>query len=479
LKLLDLNEDVLRLVLEELSPASLKAVCLLHPRLGSLAQPILFKAIHFRLRYERYFQPPGSLEPNAMETAQLPIIPSLVATIVRRPDLAVCVRQLSCSAVCWYTPEGGEEEAIKVLAREADLQEAVSFVLRQTGLSYRHAWVEALRRGSLDAYLALLVPQLPRLHSLALSNVAFDESDWLGRIARSILHDAGSLGAGMSARFEALEDIHLSNTRCPKEDSKRNTANVLAFLQAPSLTRANVAFDRPPEPVLAWPANHLPSAPRLVSLCVSGIREPQLAQLLAALPGLEQLTWRFGFDVTAADEYNTPVVNLELVLAALARSRHTLTSLTFDVHCADVNDEPALSQFRLQGTMEGLAAFDQLTYLEIPLSFLTGFEFPPPAGQPGIERCLPRNLEKLVLGSGLSIDLDFNWFWPAESRALHEVALWLGEARSWTPRLRKLRLCVVDYNGEMVPHNVRVTRDMVAERAAAEGVEVKFRYSPP
>ncbi len=480
LRLLDLNEDVLRLVLEQLSPVSLSTVARVHPYIRYLAQQILFSNIRIRLEDDSIYraydtQPPIPTNPVLLT------IPSLVATIVQRPDLAGCVRKLSVGGSCWSTRYEGDS-APKLVAHETDLQATVSFVLRQTGLSYRHDWAEALRGGSPDAYLAVLISQLPRLRRLKLTRWFFEASEWLGCIARSVLHDAGSLGAGMPARFEDLEDIQLtrhpvSYLTWPPDDSKRNTANALAFLQAPSLINAEVVFDHPDGPDLVWPANQLPPSPWLTSLCVTGIREGHLVQLLAALPTLRSLQWNFDLSLTPGAEYNSPLIDLELILGALARSRHTLSHLELNIRCLNF-DHAAPPQLRLRGTLEELATFDQLTSLTVPVLLLTGFELPRTAGQPGIGRCLPQNLEKLVLTDGLAMGPQSSHLWPDESQALREVTVWLGEARSLTPRLRKLRLFVVDYYGDP-PDRIQDARDAVQRRAEEVGLKTDVHFSSP
>ena len=69
---------------------------------------------------------------------------------------------------------------------EADLQEAVSFV-SGTSLPFRDKWIVELRQGTLDAYLALLLLQLPRLRRLSLGPVLFTESELIGLVLRSTL----------------------------------------------------------------------------------------------------------------------------------------------------------------------------------------------------------------------------------------------------------------------------------------------------
>jgi hypothetical protein len=61
--------------------------------------------------------------------------------------------------------------------REPDVQEVISLIIKETHLPYRDTWMEALRNGSLDAHLAVLLWQLPNLRSLHLEGVFFMESN--------------------------------------------------------------------------------------------------------------------------------------------------------------------------------------------------------------------------------------------------------------------------------------------------------------
>lgn len=71
LHLLECNEDVLRLILGYLSKADLRAVCLVHPHLRGLAEPLLYSTIEFT--WSRRFQPHP--------------ITSLVRSLLQRPEL--------------------------------------------------------------------------------------------------------------------------------------------------------------------------------------------------------------------------------------------------------------------------------------------------------------------------------------------------------------------------------------------------------
>ncbi|KAK3900362.1 hypothetical protein C8A05DRAFT_36013 [Staphylotrichum tortipilum] len=230
----------------------------------------------------------------------------------------------------------------------------------------------------------------------------------------------------------------------------------------PSLISAAIQFGPPPEPDLAWPAgSQPPSASQLTLLCVDGLRERHLSQLLAALPSLTALEWNPIIDPAAADEDNTPraaAVDLELVLAALARSRNTLGHLALNTRYAapSTRGRSAVPSAGGHGRAGGLPPMPIVV-------FLTGVEFPPPAGQPTMARCLLRSLEDLMLTTEVG-------------RALHEVALWLGEARSRAPRLQLLRFTLQEYFGK-VRAEIQDARDEVEERAEEVGAETEYFFN--
>jgi len=166
--LLGCNVDVIRLILGCLAQADLHSVCLVHPSLRLLTEPLLYSAVELP-----YYQSKPHL-----------LVP-LVRSILRRPELAAYIRTLSC--------QGGDrpdtnwrEKLPRKRVDEADLQEAVSFV-SGTSLPFRDKWIVELRQGTLDAYLALLLLQLPRLRRLSLGPVLFTESELIGLVLRSTL----------------------------------------------------------------------------------------------------------------------------------------------------------------------------------------------------------------------------------------------------------------------------------------------------
>ena len=278
MNLLDCNEDVLYLILGYLAQADLNSVCLAHPYLRRLAELVLYSTVEIEF-------------PKFLQTAPPPI-PSLVGTILRRPELAAYVRTLSLKG--GHPSRWGRGQPVpKLVAREPDLEEAISFVER-TGLSYRGTWSEELRRGSRDAYLAVLISQIPRLQRLHLDCGFFIENDLKALVLRSILCDSHSDSSinGITTTLSQLHTVTVKGYRWPDDRSIRNTANALPFFYLPSLRKISLFIDDPLVPTLPWPTTEPPSASSLTSLKVFSIRESHLGQLLAALPQLRSFSWQ-------------------------------------------------------------------------------------------------------------------------------------------------------------------------------------------
>ncbi len=405
--LLASNEDVVRLMLRYLGQADLRSVCLVHPGLRALAEPRLYSEIDI------FFY----------RSAPYPIV-SLLRSILRRPELAAHIRLLSCYGGDKLN-RGRGEKVPKMPMPEVDLRQAVSLV-EETCLPFRDEWVKELRLGTLDAYLALVLSRLPRLELLHLSNTFFLESSLIGLVFQSILCGPRSdwLTVDISSSLSELRRVGLSSLGV---QSARNLESVLPFFYLPSVEVLNILIDGSLVHPLPWPTTPPPSALNLTSLYIAGgkIREAYLGQILAAVPRLRSLEWQWRCEINLEGQFNSPLVNLDQLMPALAQVKETLTELKITGY--NFCETPA----RLQGSARALAGFDRLNKLYIPLLFLTGFELPL---QPGFGNCLPRNLEDLTLTGNLSFSEECN------DACVAEIATWLADVGTSTPRLRKLCL---------------------------------------
>lgn len=413
--LLECNEDVVRLMLRYLGRADLCSVCLVHPGLRALGEPLLYSDITIGFYG-------GRPRPITL----------LLRSILRRPELVVYIRTLFCYD-SFMPPQNREGKLLPMPMPEVDLQPAVSFV-EETCLPFRDQWIKELREGTPDAYLAFLLARLPHLQRLCLLSPFSVKLSLVGLVVRSILCGPRSdwLTADISTSLSKLRIVSIFQSGNPPT---RNTESALPFFYLPAVESLHISIDQPLVSLLPWPTTQPPSAFTLTSLSVSGkMRESYLGQLLAAVPRLRTLQWEWRCEKNREGQFNSPVVNLDQLMPALAEVNETLTELRL----AGVS--LIGTPLRLQGSARALAGFDRLTKLLIPVGFLTGFSLPV---RESIGNCLPRNLEKLTLTDDLS--------WDEECDEVYGRAIvtWLANVRTSAPRLRELCLLFDDSDIEI------------------------------
>lgn len=191
------------------------------------------------------------------------------------------------------------------------------------------SWRQELCRGTVDAYLAILLVQLPRLRHLRLEPTWFMKSSLIG----DVVARAGNFAPSLSACLDNLETVSLAQRMSSHHHGVPNTQSVLSFLYLPSLRKMTLSIDKPPGPSLPWPLAYPPRADRLVSLTITHLRESHLGQLLSCLPRLRFLHWEWHFEQNYEDEYNNPIMSLDMLIPALAYVKHTLTELILPARC--------------------------------------------------------------------------------------------------------------------------------------------------
>jgi hypothetical protein len=112
---------------------------------------------------------------------------------------------------------------------------------------YTEEWIQELRAGSMDAFAALLISQLPNLKCLHLGKNFTRESRLIGMMLRSALCE-DSRNSHISS-FAYLRDV---SAQCPDLDfyirrytDIRNTADVLPLFYLPSIEQLRVSIDNP------------------------------------------------------------------------------------------------------------------------------------------------------------------------------------------------------------------------------------------
>ncbi|KAK3294785.1 uncharacterized protein B0H64DRAFT_375534 [Chaetomium fimeti] len=367
--------------------------------------------------------------------------------------------------------------------RNADLREALSFVER-TQLPYRDIWAAELRAGTIDAHLAVLLSQLPRLQDLRLSNKFYQKCDLVALVLRSMLCDSHSGQPIPGFSSTSLHQLHTVDLeRYPGlrlAPETRNTECILPLFYLPSIKDMSISMPDPPEPEFPWPTSQPPSALGLRTLRLHHIREAHLGQVLAAAPRLHTLHWNWRYDPDTEDQFNTPTVNLDLLLPALLPLRDTLTTL--DIFAFSLFSPRPYIPFPLhvQGSMHPLSTFPHLTTLTIPLVFFTGFPLPIPhtTTTTGLSHSLPPNLEALTLTDDLYADIDTEEPWDVTGHVL-AVRAWLAagagaDVRARTPRLRSVVLVLRGEDDEVCEEE-RAAREEIRGLARGAGIGLDIR----
>lgn len=314
----------------------------------------------------------------------------------------------------------------------------------------------------MDAYLAVLLLQLPRLEWLRLGADFFLESNLIALVLRSVLFDRLWTTSLQRLRTVSLERIVSRHS----DFGVRNTENALPWFYLPSLRSLSVSIDDPV--TFSWPTTTPPSASGLVSLKLDEIREAHLGRLLSVAPHLRSLVWVWDFAPDFEDQTNTPIVDLDLIMSTLAQTKATLTDLTIRAFCGPANRVSLPLRLRVQGSLRALAGFDGLKHVTISLAFITGFSLP---ATESIEKCLPRNLESLTLTDDLyyDVDMDDQWDEVGYTRALLP---WLANVEATTPRFQKLCLLSGYTENEIETKDVRTEIRQLASQA---GIDFEIR----
>ncbi|KAH3027076.1 hypothetical protein KXV89_007486, partial [Aspergillus fumigatus] len=347
----------------------------------------------------------------------------------------------------------------------AELDQPIAFI-RGTGAPYSNLWIQELRQGSLDAFVALLLAQLSNVRYLYLAN-DFTRQSALVAICEPVHYGLPD--------FRHLRDV--SFLKSDGEDYSRDmkvktTQDVLPFFYLPSVQRMSASIENPDE--FTWPAAHLPVPSKLTSLELTIAREAYLSELLALTQNLKTLRWHWYFDYGVIDKFTTPIVNLDWIVAVISRVRGTLTDLTLSAKCGLGGGDQFLPGIKTLGSLQGMVGFDKLKRLQVPWPFLVGFA---QDMTKRLQDVIPRNIEFLTITDDLRPQNEDGvvkalprWEWTDDAM-LGLLQSWLKDWKACTPHLRDITL-LLSWNddNEWSPR----MRDQLRELGAHAGVPLEL-----
>lgn len=396
--LIECPTEVIDSILEKVLLHDLIAASLASKKLHTSAKPLLYSRIDF---------PVDRNEPR-------PII-HLSRTLFSNPELATYVRSVrlrdrepAIQKLHTYLRdfEIPVPTAVMPTTKDEDgMPEFASFIAK-SGLSYADVWTENVRKGNLNAVVALLLSRLPNLAQFRVGYAVVlphklvpqfaSENQFLGKMFQSAVFDPSDHGL---SRFQYLEDVAFPE---PVElDYSRSLdfcdpLDLMALLGLPSMRSISGWCMNPTQLPFTWPSTP-PDLTRLTSLSLSHVHIDFLAQILRRTRSLKCLRWQWKHLYFIEDPSNTTMVDLDRLVEALKLVRDTLEDLTVDA----LFDEPwigrNLYQSQVRGSLQGLASFVNIKRFKAPFTLLLPtWEFNNiPERQ--VEDSLPPNVEFVTL----------------------------------------------------------------------------------
>ncbi|POR37597.1 Uncharacterized protein TPAR_02231 [Tolypocladium paradoxum] len=451
---LDLPWDILRSLLELLAPQHLLALCLVNKAFRAIAEPYLYAQVEWSWEWE--WKP----------VATPPIIP-LLRTIIRRPELGSHVRALICHGASFYGPPFSGKLPPNIPVDESFIDQAKS-VVGKVRVSFGDLWLQRLRSGTMDAYITLLLTQLPHLTQLHMHPSFTKESQLFGMMLRSSLVNASN--QSMFPFLQRLQNIifihkvdHVQGTR---NRIINNTSDVLPLFYLTSLEKMSASVSNPE--AFVWPYDMPPDASALTSLDLSTIREGCLGHILKATTSLTSLRWKWLYDPNTQDEYNTPTINLEKIFEDISHTRSTLAELRIEAENYPALGEGDLRSLRLHGSCGPLTAFDRLKVLEAPQLFLLGFT---EHRTEQLANVLPRNIQHLAISDDLTLLDEMEGY---DRDLLNAIRVWLETSKPCMPQLCSIRLVLRESDMEWGPS----MRLELKELCIAAGMELDVCLPP-
>lgn len=428
-ELLDCPTETLRSILECLSAAHLRVLCLVNQRLREIAEPLLYARIELVWKEGR---PP-------------PILP-FIQRLQRRPSLANYVQYLTlhapfetslCRGVVIRDPDGFRYNKLPP-SIPVDSSELTSLVttIQDINPPFRDLWIQELENGVMDAFVILLLSLVPNLTHLRLTGIFARENRLLGMLLRASLCQTSHCEL---PRFQYLREVDFDPESDPYRDWKaKNTADVLPLFYLPSIQSISVEVDNPV--IFSWPT-HKPSPSNITVLDLEILREGLLGRILAVTENLKTLRWQWLYESSLSDEFNNHVIDLDQITTDLSLVQDTLENLHLlaEVHL-EHHDYPDLE---IKGSLRGLKKLKKIQKLEAPQLFLIGFSSDDNLG--GLEDLLPQNIRHLTINDDVGFLEAHLW----QDRDLFAMLQhWWENLTHCTPHFQSFELSLLHLNAE-------------------------------
>lgn len=380
--LLGCPTELIDSILEHVSVRDLTAVTLTSKKLHRSATPILYSQIDFYIHR-------NNLRP----------LICLSRSIFNKPELAtyvksVCIRdgepEIQDIHKGSWRHQDDTPKASPPQPTDKDMADFFSFIAN-SGLSYANLWIEKLRVGDLNAFVALL---LSRLHNIVSFRVGYavvlpylettkfervrpktsGENQFLGKLFQSAVFNTSVSDIsnyGLS-RFRYLEDIAFPgpmDTDPGRNPDFCNPQDMIALLSLPSIRSISGWCLNPSSLPFTWPSSGPPALTYLTSLSLSFVHVDFLAQILERTQALKTLSWEWKY-IPDVDPLVTNTIDLDRFVEALKPVQDTLEDLTISATNNVAWDDYDFPEIHARGSLNGLEQFVNIKRFKAPFGLL-------------------------------------------------------------------------------------------------------------
>jgi hypothetical protein len=410
--------EILGLIVDHLSASDRAAMCRAHSYLRAITEPRLYSTVEW-----------------TAETPYWPHMLQFIHTIIRRPQLADFIK---CVLLTRNTPEwtqnDNRNEVPKLPISEVDL-DGLADCVKAFEVSYSDQWIEALKQGTMDAFIALLLSLLPNIEGFHIGRGFSRQTHFIGMMLRSSLCE--TLKANRLPCFQKVSSANIVCNDPGDNDGEykdlKNTDDVLPLFYLPGAVFYTLLIDNPV--IFSWPGANPPNATKLRSLRLMMLREGHLGHILSATPNLQKLDWEWLYRPDLRDAFVTDTIDLDQISEDLSHIRDTLIELSVTGKYSGCHVEPETPRIYFNGSFNTFSNLNILKVLEVPLPFLVGFSRDE-WHSVRIEDALPKSLEWLIIMTDM---MDYEQFQWTDLDVLDLFQRWLEDWKNLTPDLRGVR----------------------------------------
>ncbi|KAF5006517.1 hypothetical protein FDECE_7119 [Fusarium decemcellulare] len=366
--------ELLLLTLERLSTADLSSVSMANKYFRNVAEPILYAQVDL---------------PWDKTNSERPPIVLLLRTILDRPKVADLIHRMSLLGDDLHGERSRRYPSSPLVDTTLLQMDKASDMIRRTKLAHAESWIEAVRDGSMDAVVCLLLTQLSRLRFLRVQVNFTMVNRILGMMLRAALFEPSR---HQLPTYEHLREVGFSQwPRERQQKGYKNTQDVLPFVYLPHIQDLSVGIDNTDE--FNWPS-HPPTSSSIRSLKLSKLREKSLGTLLSGFTGLKKLQYDWGCQ-NKIEAIQDPDLHLDKMASAVSQLGGTLEELIITLDRQPDGSHACRYRRRrmnIHGSPDALTGLCKLRRLSIPWVLLMDR-----LTLANLRDAIPKHLESLTL----------------------------------------------------------------------------------